>query len=108
MLRTLCPSRRDAIVCTAPRQQAVREIVGADVRVIPFETITAAGFDPACEVEPERVRETGPSRDMPPPLRRLIVLTGQAFEHDALPSESIARIQEMFSTTKIVVVVPAF
>jgi len=108
-LRRVCPGHGDAIVCTAARLQAVREIVGADVCVIPFEAITAAGFDPARLVEPERVRETGPSRDIPRPLRRLIVLKAQAFEHDALPSEGIARILELFSTTKIiVVVVPAF
>jgi hypothetical protein len=96
-------------VCTTPRLQALREIVGADVRVIPLEAITVAGFDPAREVVPKRVRETGPSRHMLPPPRRLIVLTAQAFEHDAIPPESVARIQEVFSTTKIiVVVVPVF
>ncbi len=113
-LRTLCPGRGDAIVCATPRLQAVREIVGADVRVIPFEAIQAAGirsarFEHAREVEPARIRETEPSRNTLPAIRRLIVLTGQAFEHNALPSESIAQLQEVFSTKKIVVVVvPAF
>lgn len=108
-LRAFSLGRGDAIVCAAPRQQALREIVGTEVRVIPFEAITATGFDPACEVEPQRVRGTGPSRHVPPPLRRLIVLKAQAFEHDAFPPETIAQTQEIFSTTKIVVVVvPAF
>jgi len=108
-LCTIFPGRGDVVVCAAARQQAVREIVGADVRVIPIEAITAADSGPSRGVEPERVQETGLNRDMLPPLRRLIVLTAEAFEQDALPSESVARIEEMFSTTKIlVVVIPAF
>ena len=109
VLRPLQLGCSDLIVCAASRVQHVRELVGTDVRVISVDRLIADTSGSSNELELENIHNTEPTPVNPLELRRLLVLTDQSFERDALPRESIARIRDAFATTKIVVViVPAF